>query len=151
MTVAKEKLADLRQIMHEQNVQVHVVTMLDSIAWLFNIRGKDVDYNPVAISYALVTSQQAILFIDTAKITSGDQLYLQSQGITVQPYTAFSATLNEAIGGKVWIDPYSASWWVAKQLTKAELYVEPSPIQLIKPVKIQLKSRACTKLIDVTH
>ncbi len=137
---AKEKLADLRQIMHEQNAQAHVVTMLDSIAWLFNIRGKDVDYNPVAISYALVTSQQAIFFIDTAKITSGDQLYLQSQGITVQPYTAFSATLNQ-LSGKVWVDPYSASWWVAKQLTKAELNLEPSPIQLMKacknPIEIQ--------------
>lgn len=137
---AKEKIADLRQVLHQQSAQAHVITMLDSIAWLFNIRGTDIEYNPLIICYAIISSSDAILFIDSGKVSSADQLYLQSQGISLQPYNAFSSALNQ-LKGKVWVDPDSCSWWAAKQLTKATLFLDTSPLLLMKacknPVEIQ--------------
>ncbi len=131
---AQNKLMRLRQIMAERNVHAHVLTALDSIAWLFNIRGHDVEYNPVAICYALITDKQATLFINLAKVNEGDKLYLQSQGVNLQAYEAFAATLNQ-LQGLIWIDPNTASWWVEQQIKNAELLLESSPVLLMKSCK----------------
>src|SRR5690606_28030702 len=58
------KLKRVRKAMAELGADAHVVTTLDSIAWLFNIRGRDVAFNPVSIAYAVVTADGATLFID---------------------------------------------------------------------------------------
>ena len=62
------KLARLREVMKEKGVQNHVITTLDDIAWLFNIRGRDVLYTPVVLSYALITLNDVYLFIDENKL-----------------------------------------------------------------------------------
>lgn len=131
---AKNKITELQRELTEKNVQAHVLTMLDAIAWLFNIRGNDVNYNPVAISYAIITPKTATLFIDPAKVNAGDQIYLQSQGIDLQPYDSFQSALHQ-LRGLVWVDPHSASWWVAQQLPHATLFLESSPLQLLKARK----------------
>ncbi len=63
-----------------------------------------------------------------------DKLYLQSQGVDVQPYDGFQTALNQ-LKGRVWVDPQSASWWVAQQLKSASLLNESSPVQLMKARK----------------
>lgn len=131
---AQEKLIHLRRAMAEKKVQAHVLTMLDAIAWLFNIRGADVEYNPLAISYALITEETAVLFIDSNKVRTAEKLYLQSQGVAVQPYESFQTVLRE-LRGQVWIDPNTASWWVQQQLNQAQLLLEASPVQLMKALK----------------
>jgi Xaa-Pro aminopeptidase len=131
---AKNKLASLRRTLAEHQAQAHVLTLLDAIAWLFNIRGSDIEFNPLAICYAIITADKAILFINPFKVTIADQLYLQSQGVEVQPYADFQTALNQ-LQGLVWVDPHSASWWVAQQLQKAQLLLAASPVQLMKAVK----------------
>lgn len=131
---AKEKIAQLRQKLQEQQLQAYVLTMLDAIAWLFNIRGTDVDYNPLAISYAIITVNDAFLYIDPIKLNESDKFYLQSQGIQHKSYTDFQQDVN-SLQGNISIDPNSASWWVERQLSHAKLTQEPSPISLMKAVK----------------
>lgn len=130
---AKEKINRVRDVMNEVGAKTHLVTMLDAIAWLFNIRGNDIAYNPLVISYAIITQDQAILFVDAYKITAKDHDSLKQQHIEVRPYEDFQSALNE-LNGTTWVDPTTASWWVLQQLNNNVLLQE-SPITLMKAIK----------------
>jgi Xaa-Pro aminopeptidase len=92
---ATEKLTLVRAEMKKTHADVFVISALDDIAWLFNIRGKDVDYNPVVISYALVDSEKTTLYIAPDKLTPETNSYLQSQGVTAAPYLAVYDDLKQ--------------------------------------------------------
>ena len=62
------KIARVRKAMNDCGATTHILTSLDDIAWLFNIRGRDIKYNPVVLSYAVVTLDRAILFVDENKL-----------------------------------------------------------------------------------
>ena len=81
-----EKLSELRSEMKKLHADVFVMSALDDIAWLFNIRGNDVDYNPVVIAYALVDEKTATLFISSEKITAESKKYLDKNSIIVKGY-----------------------------------------------------------------
>jgi Xaa-Pro aminopeptidase len=81
------KLSRLREILNQQNESyIYPVTLLDEIAWLCNIRGNDISYNPLVLTYALVTPKHAYLFINTDKLTHEDKATLEEQGITIHGY-----------------------------------------------------------------
>jgi len=90
-----EKLTAVRAEMKKAHADVFVISALDDIAWLFNIRGNDVTYNPVVIAYALVTSDNATLFIASEKLTPETSVYLKAQGVTVAPYLAIYDELKQ--------------------------------------------------------
>ena len=90
-----EKLTLVRAEMKKAHAEVFVVSALDDIAWLFNIRGNDVDYNPVVIAYALVENGKATLFIAPEKLTQETSVYLQNQGVTVASYLAIYDELKQ--------------------------------------------------------
>ncbi|CAM9861190.1 unnamed protein product [Discosporangium mesarthrocarpum] len=81
-----EKLTAIRRHTTEAGASSLVVMALDEVAWLFNIRGGDVPFNPVTTASALVTQEAAILFIDEAKLGAGTKEHLGDQ-VTVRPYT----------------------------------------------------------------
>ncbi|GJC95463.1 metallopeptidase family M24 [Colletotrichum higginsianum] len=80
------KLKELRQELSKKNSRAFVVSMLDEIAWLFNLRGDDIPYNPVFFSYAIITSDSATLYVDDYKLGEETQAYLAGNGVTVKPY-----------------------------------------------------------------
>ena len=131
------KLKRLRAKMAEQAVDAHVVAMLDSIAWLFNIRGSDVKYNPVTISYAIVTKEKALLFMDQEKVT--DTAKKAWNGVVeVRDYDDFSSGLQVLAKkkAKVWLDEGSVSQWIVSHLERgAGFLFKPSPIKMFKAVK----------------
>ena len=92
---ALEKLALLRSEMKKGYADTFVISALDDIAWLFNIRGNDVNYNPVVIAYALVESDKATLFIAPEKLTPETSLYLQNEGVSIANYDEINATLSK--------------------------------------------------------
>lgn len=81
-----EKIQTLRHTLKSQYVDVCILSALDDIAWLFNIRGKDVPYNPVVIAFALITNNQVSLYMDPAKLTTETIQYLHNEGITHKAY-----------------------------------------------------------------
>ncbi len=83
---ATEKLTMLRSEMKKLFADVFVISALDDIAWLFNIRGNDVDYNPVVISFALVDMEKATLFISPEKLNSETKKYLAAENVEVADY-----------------------------------------------------------------
>jgi len=97
---AAEKLADVRAEMKKARTNVYVLSALDDIAWLFNVRGNDVDYNPVTIAYALVDEDKATLFIAPEKVTSETEQYLASEGVAVAEYTTIYDALKNISDSK---------------------------------------------------
>jgi Xaa-Pro aminopeptidase len=82
----KTKLDELRKDLEKKKSSGFVVSMLDEIAWLFNLRGNDIPYNPVFFSYASVTPTTATLYVDESKLSSECQTYLADNGVSVRPY-----------------------------------------------------------------
>nr|WP_330369399.1 aminopeptidase P family N-terminal domain-containing protein [Clostridioides mangenotii] len=80
------KLARLRDKMKEKNATYHVITTLDDIAWLFNIRGGDVTFNPVVLSYAVVTLNEVHLFLDENKLNDEIRAELAKENVQIKSY-----------------------------------------------------------------
>ena len=80
------KLNRVRESMKEKNANVHVITTLDDIAWLFNIRGGDVKFNPVVLSYALITLDKVYLFVDKSKLNEEILNELSKENVEIKPY-----------------------------------------------------------------
>lgn len=84
---ALDKITDVREAMVKAHASVHVLTSLDDIAWLLNIRGNDILYNPVVLSYALVTMDQLYLFVNSSVLEGKAYPYLEdAKGISVREY-----------------------------------------------------------------
>jgi Xaa-Pro aminopeptidase len=83
------KLEELRLELAKKNCPGFFVSMLDEIAWLFNLRGKDIPYNPVFFSYATITPEAAILYVDELKLDDHCKAHLQENHVQVKPYDSF--------------------------------------------------------------
>ena len=81
-----EKLAELRRAMADAGADCHLLAALDDIAWLFNLRGGDVPYNPVFMAYALLTPQETVLYAAPAAFSADLTAALGKYGITLRPY-----------------------------------------------------------------
>lgn len=82
----KTKLEELRKELEKKKSLAFVVSMLDEIAWLFNLRGNDIPYNPVFFSYAVVTPDNATLYVDSSKLSSECQAFLGQNKVVIKPY-----------------------------------------------------------------
>lgn len=82
----ESKIARMREQLAKKKANAMIVSALDEIAWLLNIRGNDVEYNPVVISYLVLEADKCTLFVDQAKLDSAAQNYLDFNHIDVQPY-----------------------------------------------------------------
>ncbi|KAI9345119.1 peptidase M24, structural domain-containing protein [Pilaira anomala] len=90
----QEKLKDLRDYIGSKNAYGTIVSALDEIAWLFNLRGSDIECNPVFFSYAVVSEKDAILYVDLDKVTEEVKEHLGSL-VTVRPYSELFHELKE--------------------------------------------------------
>ncbi|RMH64051.1 MAG: aminopeptidase P family protein [Calditrichaeota bacterium] len=131
-----DKLDRLRAAMKERHCQAHVVTMLDAIAWLFNLRGSDVAYNPVFIAYALITQDDAQLFIRPDKADDSVREHLNGL-VKLADYNNFSDALSQLSAGgvRVWLDGQTTNHWIANHFKDNPVVDAPSPVIMFKAVK----------------
>lgn len=83
------KLAELRAVISKNEASGFYATMLDDIAWLFNLRGSDISYNPVFYAYALATASTAVLYVDESKIDEAVRKHLVANEVQIRPYESF--------------------------------------------------------------
>ena len=134
------KLRRIRRAMREREADALVVTTLDAIAWLFNVRGSDVDYNPVVIAYAVVTENDAVLHVDRGKLDAAARAHLRRTA-RIEPYAAIRRTLR-GLGRRkaaVWIDPETTSLMCGRLLDGARPVFAPSPIPRMKARKNEVE------------
>ena len=84
----ESKLARMREQLAKKKANAMIISALDEIAWLLNIRGNDVEYNPVVISYVVLEADQCTLFVDANKVDTVAQNYLDFNNIAIKPYEA---------------------------------------------------------------
>ncbi|MBK6909808.1 MAG: aminopeptidase P family protein [bacterium] len=130
------KLKRVRTEMKRRGAVAHVLNELDAIAWLFNLRGRDVEYNPVFIAYAIVRESSVHLYLDLRKVTPAVRKHL-GKHVTLHRYEAFGDALKGLAKsrGKVWLHDATATQWMFSQVGKAQLITERSPITLLKAMK----------------
>ncbi|TCV59555.1 aminopeptidase P family protein [Pseudomonas fluorescens] len=101
-----EKLAKLRESLQERGADWHFIATLDDIAWLFNLRGADVSFNPVFVSFALINQPQATLFVALDKVDAPLRAVLEQDGVTLRDYSEVAAALREVPdGANLQVDP----------------------------------------------
>lgn len=101
-----EKLAQLRETLQERGADWHFIATLDDIAWLFNLRGGDVSFNPVFVSFALIGQQQATLFVALSKVDADLRAVLEMDGVTLRDYSEVAEALAAIPNGaSLLVDP----------------------------------------------
>ncbi len=139
-----EKLAQVRKEMVAVGAEGFLLSKLDDLMWLFNIRGCDVECNPVALSYAYITQKDAVLFIQDKALTENVKTYLAEKKIIVQEYEdTFSYLKSMDKGNKVLVDKRYCSYALYKVVCdKQEIIEEKNPTELLKAKKnpIELKN-----------
>jgi len=100
----ESKLSDIRTVLVKQRSDVHIISSLDDLAWLFNLRGNDVNYNPVVLCYALITPNEITLYIDENKLSLTDLKILQNRGVEIKSYHEIKTDLSTLSNCSVLID-----------------------------------------------
>lgn len=132
-----EKIAAIRQKMEERGAAYLLVAALDEIAWMFNIRGKDIPNNPLTIAFAFLSHNDVFLFIDERKIGSAARKVLQNDSVTLLPYEKIASFLTHV--------PDNGPIMLSEKSTSAKLYAaipdsctimdRPSMIAEMKAIK----------------
>ncbi len=131
------KLAQVREAMARHGASHHFISTVDDIAWLFNLRGADVSYNPVFLSHALVGLHEATLFVADGKVPAALQAALAADGVRLAPYAEAGKALH-ALGEKdvLLLDPARVTLGLREHVPAAVQVVEAiNPSTLFKSRK----------------
>lgn len=132
-----DKLEAINTKLHEAGADGLVLCALDEIAWTFNIRGNDVEYNPVVVSYAFISEEETVLFILPGKITHEMSKNLQAEGVTLADYsriTSYLAKLKDKT--RLYIDPKKTNFALYNALPfSCEVIEGVSPVAMLKSIK----------------
>jgi Xaa-Pro aminopeptidase len=132
-----EKLAKLRETLQARGADWHFIATLDDIAWLFNLRGGDVSFNPVFVSFALISLQQATLFVALSKVDAELRAVLEQDGITLRDYSEVADALRKVPNGaSLLVDPARVTAGLLDNLSDGVTLVEGlNPTTLAKSQK----------------
>jgi Xaa-Pro aminopeptidase len=132
----KEKQSQLAENLQKTGADYHVVSMLDELAWLLNLRGSDINYNPVFTGFGLVGKDENYLFINKTKIPSELFKKLENEGVCIKDYDAFYTFLSEMKGKKIFVDSSTANFSIYNSLKGFNEIIEgTSLISLLKSRK----------------
>ena len=131
------KLAAVRAGMVEAGATHHLLSSLDDIAWLTNLRGADVDYNPIFLSYMLISADSATLFVDSSKVSADIEQSLKDSGITIANYDAVQPALSTLTPDDLLLlDPSKVAVGTLSQMVDDIGFIEQmAPSTLLKSVK----------------
>ena len=132
---AADKIARLRNELVREGVDGMLVTMLDEVAWITNMRGCDVEYNPVFVSYMLITADSAVLYIAREKLNEELSAYLQSQGIDAADYNDIWKALENYNGNTLLVQPNKCNAAIVNFVGSGKLVYKESPVARMKAVK----------------
>lgn len=139
---AFDKLREVRDRMVERSATVLIVTGLDEVAWLLNMRGSDVDFNPVFWAYIIVTLTTATIYVNHMRFEPDVVQHLNSSSVEIRPYDAIYsdlANMNLDENANVWLDPSACNYAILDAIEKAapsvRLTRKQGPIPLAKARK----------------
>lgn len=133
---AEKKLAKLKAVMEEKKATVHILTTLDDIIWLLNIRGNDVPCTPVVLSYLVMTRDRVFLFIQPEVLNSRTTAYLSGIGVTIRPYYEIYQMAPTFKYEHVMLERGKVNYTICKSLDETVKLIDTmNPTSLAKAVK----------------
>lgn len=132
---AKSKIARINSTLEKMGAKSLLVAALDTVAWIFNIRGNDVKCNPVAVAYAYVSKEEAVLFIDPKKVPTEVASYLTEQGVIIAEYGKVFDYVSK-INGTVCLDSNKVSYRLINTIPSSCRTIDMvSPADMMKACK----------------
>ena len=131
----ESKLSRIRESLVKQGADGLLVTALDEIAWVLNLRGSDVHCNPVFVSYLLISSNNATLYINREKLAEDVCEYLSTENIDVEEYESVENGLKNYTGKSLLIDVHSTNYTLSTAVDSDKIHVGTSPIPMMKAIK----------------
>lgn len=136
------KLHRVREAMSEHGAEALIVSQLDEIAWLLNMRGGDVHCNPTFVSYVIVYAESCKLFIDNRKLTDEVVAYLNKMGVSIAQYHDIETELENMEAEYVMLDFKTSNYQLFDLLPgDTQVINEQSPIAMMKAVKNEAEIR----------
>ena len=131
----QSKIQRVRKALREQHADGMLVSSLDDIAWMLNLRGSDVHCTPLFVSYLLISTTKVTLFINPKKLTSEVSDYLKENGIDVDDYNHVQKGLQDYFEYNILIDPDELNYTLSKAIKTKEIIRGKSPIPALKAIK----------------
>ncbi|MBU9632768.1 aminopeptidase P family protein [Burkholderia multivorans] len=143
-TTRASKLADVRRAMQAQGAQWHFVSTLDDLAWLFNLRGADVSFNPVFVAHAMIGLDSATLFVADGKVLPALAASLAQDGVEVRPYGDARAALAALPdGATLLVDP--------RRVTFGTLEAVPAGVKRVEAVNPSTFAKSRKTPTEIAH
>ena len=131
-----DKQSQIADCLHKSNAVFHVISMLDELAWVFNLRGSDIDYNPVFNGFGFISENESYLFVDENKLTDELRKKLINDGVILKGYTEFYPFLASVKNSKIFIDTSTVNYTIYSALKNNNKIVEgTSIIAKLKAIK----------------
>ncbi len=131
---AREKLQRVRRALRQKHADGMLMASLDDIAWTLNLRGNDVHCNPVVVSYLLIDSQRATLYVDRRKMSSDVVSCLKEEGVGVDDYEHVRQGLKDYFEYNILMDPQEVNYTLFN-ICERQKVEEESPVKRMKTVK----------------
>lgn len=137
----EEKLEDLRKKMEQEKADIFILTCLDDIAWLFNIRGNDIPYNPVILSYIIITKEKGYFFVNENALNLEIKKALEADNIEVMPYDKIYDFVKQISKTEaVLLDKNKVNYAIVRNLKpEVKIIDKTNPTTLAKAVKNEIE------------
>lgn len=130
------KLNRVREKMKSKRISAHLVSSLDDLAWLLNIRGNDVPCNPVVLGFVLLVGNETILFIEPSKLRDEDKATLEQAAVQIKPYAEAFQVVSSLETDTILLDPKRTCFAMYDAVSKSTKIMEDlNPSTLMKAVK----------------
>ena len=131
------KLARIREAMKEEGANVHIIAALDDVCWTTNLRGNDIEFFPLLLSYAVITMDDMKLYIDERKLTDEMKANLSKDNISIHPYNAiYEDVKNLSADSTILVDPARLNYALYNNLpSEAKVIEKTNPTVLMKAIK----------------
>lgn len=139
-TVAS-KLTRIRKALRDLHADGMLMSALDDVAWTLNLRGTDVHCTPVFVSYLLISTTSATLYINKEKLTPEVEAYLESQGVKMAGYDDVRKGIKEYAEYNILLDPNETNYTLSRLVDVQEVIRHKSPIPAMKAIKNEAEIR----------
>ncbi|WP_289103408.1 aminopeptidase P family protein [uncultured Fusobacterium sp.] len=133
----ESKIKRIREKMSKLDANRHILTSLDDIAWLYNIRGRDIKNNPVSLAYTMISAEEVVLYIDKNKITEEAEKYFIDKNIKIKDYFSIYEEVKVISSeDKVLLDTNKVNYFIYNSIPRGtEIIDKPNPSTFMKACK----------------
>lgn len=135
------KLTRIRKALRDLHADGMLMSALDDVAWTLNLRGTDVHCTPVFVSYLLISTTSATLYINKEKLTPEVEAYLESQGVKMAGYDDVRKGIKEYAEYNILLDPNETNYTLSRLVDVQEVIRHKSPIPAMKAIKNEAEIR----------